>query len=308
MNSIKSTTIYITNLCNSCCITCNMWKQRISQDTPFSEWEPVLIDIGKLGIDYICFSGGEPLLRQDITKFVLLAKRAGVSKIEIATNGLLLNSDRLNELAALGISGLHLSIDGIGDVHDNIRGVKGSFQKSLNSLVQAHRLGLRVSLNMNLLASNLQDVQDVIDLARIHGATWLPNMINNTQHAFKGVNISALLPDKDAADALVRLLEQEMKRSDTPVGIRSYHLPLLTHLLTGGKPPEKPCHFGSNTIYIYPDLSVSPGCNVLKPVSSLCEKSLKEIVTSTEYKNRIKDMEHHNCPGCTCSVWSTTRM
>ncbi len=302
-HSPVSVTCYLTDSCNSRCLTCTVWRRRRRPDAPVTQWRHVLSQLGMAGVRYACFSGGEPLLYADLDALIHEARASGMTAVEIATNGLYLTQERFQQLVLAGLTGMHLSVDGIGHVHDRIRGVPSAFEYAIKSLEMARNMGLRISINMNLISLNLHQVADVIQLARDNEAVWHPNLINDTQHAFKGIDKAYLSIDKSAALSVDGVLALELDRDGRAIGLKNHHLPLLAQLLTGERTSAVPCLLGHDTIYVYPDLSVSPGCNVLQPIGSLKDQPLLEIVMGDPYQKRIQVMEKRLCPGCTCGVW-----
>jgi len=129
--------VSVTYRCNSRCRTCRVW-QREAREMTLEEWERVFAGIGTAPY-YLTFSGGEPFLRRDLADLVLAACRAcRPSVITIPTNGL------LTEAVAAGVREIvggapdtqviiNLSLDALGEEHDDIRGVPGGFQRAMET-------------------------------------------------------------------------------------------------------------------------------------------------------------------------------
>lgn len=291
-------TCYVTEACNSRCKTCAVWRHKGEPDEPTDLWNNVLSQLGASGVNYVCLSGGEPLLRPDLDDLVRAAHAAGMTSVEVASNGLLLTGERLDQLVAAGLTGLHLSVDGLNETHDAVRGLPGSFMAVRQAMTLARRRNLAMSVNMNLLDENLDEAEAVLDLAREFGAAWNPNILNNTQRSFRGVDTKSLLPkDKKRIRLLIETL------SERQAGVASRHLPHLAAMLTTGEVPDFPCSLGSWLIYVYADLSVSPGCSAIKPAGNLREQSLAEILAGPNYQAKARQMAMRICPGCTCCIW-----
>ena len=130
-------TISVSYRCNSRCKTCNVW-QRPNDDFTLEEYEKTFASVGRAAY-WFTFSGGEPTLRKDLPEMIGLAYkycRPGV--INIPTNGI---QDKIipgrieKVLQAAPTSDVivNLSLDGVGEKHDQVRGVKGNFERAMRT-------------------------------------------------------------------------------------------------------------------------------------------------------------------------------
>lgn len=141
-------TFSITAACQSNCKTCRigaLWRadpHRADSDLSIDEIEKTFRSIGS--VYYFNVSGGEPYLRKDFPEIIELACRYLKPKvIVIPTNGILSerifqDTRRILEIIQrydpkISVS-VHPSIDGIGEKHDEIRGVKGNFEKLMQTI------------------------------------------------------------------------------------------------------------------------------------------------------------------------------
>jgi MoaA/NifB/PqqE/SkfB family radical SAM enzyme len=130
-------TISVSYRCNSRCKTCNVW-QRPNDDFTLEEYEKTFASIGRDAY-WFTFSGGEPTLRKDLPEMVASAYRhcrPGI--INIPTNGIqdsVIPSRIEQVLQAAPTSEVivNLSLDGVGEKHDIIRGVKGNFARAMRT-------------------------------------------------------------------------------------------------------------------------------------------------------------------------------
>ena len=129
----KFVSVATTWRCNSRCSTCGIWRAPLPRDElSVEQYEAVLKDPALRDITVWEMTGGEPMLYDGIFELTGKAFDAlpGSARIRIGTNGIL--DERIMELAGefrdkpLYFS---LSIDGVGEVHDEIRGVQGNFEK-----------------------------------------------------------------------------------------------------------------------------------------------------------------------------------
>ncbi len=123
--------VELTSRCNLNCIWCgsNIGKENLSHEDAceaIRRFKPRIVSI----------TGGEPLLRKDIFDFIDFCKETG-SIVELCTNGTLITEDAAKKLNA---DWINISIDGLEDLHDKIRG-RGSFRKTLVGLKNLDRAG-----------------------------------------------------------------------------------------------------------------------------------------------------------------------
>jgi MoaA/NifB/PqqE/SkfB family radical SAM enzyme len=130
-------TISVSYRCNSRCKTCNVW-QRPNDDFTLEEYEKTFASIGHAAY-WFTFSGGEPTLRKDLPEMVELAYRycrPGI--INIPTNGIQdkiipARIERVLQAAPTSEVIINLSLDGVGEKHDIVRGVKGNFERAMRT-------------------------------------------------------------------------------------------------------------------------------------------------------------------------------
>ncbi len=132
-----SVVISISFRCNSKCRTCDIWRKP-NDDMTVEEWDKVFAGLGH-AVEYLTFTGGEPFLRADLDEMVIAGyRRCRPSYITIPTNGLLTDrvlaqADRICTECQGTDVGINLSLDGVGDEHDDIRGVPGNWEKAMET-------------------------------------------------------------------------------------------------------------------------------------------------------------------------------
>lgn len=119
--------------CNSKCITCNIWMKREDELT-IEEWDKVFQSLGRSPF-WFTVSGGEPFMFQDLVELChSLYRHCRPAIINIPTNSLMHRIiPKKVEAICRGCPDsqviINLSLDGVGEVHDYIRGIPGNFEK-----------------------------------------------------------------------------------------------------------------------------------------------------------------------------------
>lgn len=132
-----SIVVSVSYRCNSKCQTCDVWRKP-NDDMTLEEWDKTFANIGR-GPLYFTFTGGEPFMRKDTVEMALSAYRhCRPSVITIPTNGILTKQiidqvDRLCAGAPHTKIGINLSLDEVGERHDEIRMVPGNWKKAMKT-------------------------------------------------------------------------------------------------------------------------------------------------------------------------------
>jgi MoaA/NifB/PqqE/SkfB family radical SAM enzyme len=137
-------TVSVSYRCNSRCKTCNVWLLP-NDDMSLDEWDRTFASMGRSPY-WFTFSGGEPTLRKDLPEMVASAYRhcrPGI--INIPTNGIQhkIIPGRVEQvlLAAPGSEVIiNLSLDGVGQRHDEIRGVRDNWKHAMLTYAELKKL------------------------------------------------------------------------------------------------------------------------------------------------------------------------
>lgn len=167
--------LFVTDRCNARCGTCFYWRSlNQGQALKPEHIDKISRSLGELV--WLDISGGEPFLRQDLAWIChTFVERNGVRFINIPTNALQTSViERLaGEILRSENRGLSLnvavSLDGVGENHDRIRGVPGNYAKALATMAALDRIRqadrrLSLSVVTTLMRGNLEDVKQLLEL------------------------------------------------------------------------------------------------------------------------------------------------
>jgi radical SAM protein with 4Fe4S-binding SPASM domain len=173
---LASLFVYVTNRCNLSCSHC--YRPGASgDDIPLDPYRKMVDELREMGGTGITLTGGEPLLHPRIRE--LLSYGGKHSAMSLLTNGVLLDKETASFLSGLENAHIQVSIDGSRkDIHDAIRG-KGAFENALKGIgyLQEAGLGAKINLCATIMARNLSDLPQIIDLAGklgVPGVRFLP--------------------------------------------------------------------------------------------------------------------------------------
>lgn len=174
-------TLSITNMCNSRCQSCDIWKiypaekDRLAEELSVEEIEKIFRSVGR--VYFFNISGGEPFLRKDIVDIVRVGcEQLKPSVVHIPTNAL--SPQRIATLTEEILIGMRTwspgtkltlkpSFDGVGEFHDWVRGIPGNYKKLIHTLQLLRDLRerydhLRVGVGTVISTMNIDRLPDII--------------------------------------------------------------------------------------------------------------------------------------------------
>ena len=148
---------YLTYRCNAKCGFCNIWEK----PSPYASIEAIttnLTALKKLGVKIIDFTGGEPLLHQNIGEILRIAKDFGF--ITTLTTNCLLYPKKAKEIANL-VDMLHFSIDFYDkEKHNKSRGVE-CYDHFIESIEIAKKLNQKPDILLTVFNENVEDIPKI---------------------------------------------------------------------------------------------------------------------------------------------------
>lgn len=239
--------IFILDKCNLRCKHCSVYEEEHPRSKTFQEIREELEDCYRAGSRFVDFEGGELYLWRDgdktINDVLDAAHEIGFFSATITTN------------AQLPFNGSHadqvfVSMDGVGDVHDNIRG-KGTFARLEKHIRDFHR-EKPLCVNMVINSLNINGVADALEYAKNNPD--IDNIALNFHTPFSGTEY--LYPDPEERNRVIDMLIDYKRRGypvmNTVSGLRAMKVVNGRVVCT-----DKYCWI---TNFIYSDGSRTPKC------------------------------------------------
>lgn len=155
----------ITRKCNLHCIHC--YSESKNQDYPgeltHEQACDVVDDLAEYGAPVVMFSGGEPLMRDDVPELISRATEKGLRTV-LSTNGTKIDEATALDLKQRGLSYVGISIDGLESLNDRFRAKKGAYKEAIRGIRNCIAAGFRVSLRFTLTRYNMADLDEIFDL------------------------------------------------------------------------------------------------------------------------------------------------
>ncbi|WP_289857173.1 radical SAM protein [uncultured Muribaculum sp.] len=247
--------IILTYRCPMRCQMCNIWQNPTDRNEELTAAD--LRSLPKL--KFINLTGGEPFIREDLPEIVEECFRH-TPRIVISTSGWY--EDRVIELARrFPKIGIRISIEGLSEKNDELRGRQGGFDKGLRTLLTLRQMGLKdIGFGCTVSNHNSHDMLALYKLSRSLGMEFATAAFHNSYYFHKNDNI---ITNRDIVCAdFEQLIKWQLEEGHPKSWFRAFFNMGLINYIEGGR-RMLPCEAGTTNFFIDPWGEVYP-CNGLE--------------------------------------------
>ena len=269
-------TVIVTYRCNARCNMCNRYKKPSKPEEEIS-----LETIKKLPPMYFTnITGGEPFIRTDLKDIVReLYKKS--DRIVISTNGFF--TDRIVDLCKeFPNIGIRISIEGLEDTNNKIRGLDDGFNKGYTTLKKLVDMGMKdVGFGMTVQDANCKDLVPLYKISDEMGMEFATASLHNSFYFVEAKNIIHNRPK--VAKQFEKLINELLNSNSPKKWFRAYFNHGLINYIYGQK-RLLPCDMSFDTFFIDPYGDVMP-CNGTKDkevMGNLNEQSWDQLWNSKQ--------------------------
>jgi MoaA/NifB/PqqE/SkfB family radical SAM enzyme len=151
--------------CNCRCLMCDIWRIRQIREITADDLAPHISSLRELKVQWVVFSGGEPLMHSDLLILSRMLRGEGI-RTTLLTAGLIL--ERHGAQVAENIDDIIVSLDGPQEVHDRIRGVPDAYRRLKRGIdaVRVQRPGMPIHGRCTVQKNNFRQLSAVVHAAR----------------------------------------------------------------------------------------------------------------------------------------------
>jgi radical SAM protein with 4Fe4S-binding SPASM domain len=313
----------VTSRCNLSCEHCHAraGEEETANELTTEDGKRLVIDRLAEVPDFrsLVFSGGEPLVREDLFELVAHSKRRGFSPI-IATNATLITPDVARRLKRSGALGIAASIDSMRDsVHDAFRSRVGALRLAKDGIANASAEGMYVQINITASKINKSEIPDIIGFADELRAHVI--LLYQFIPSGRGAENQALeLTAEEFREEIQRAgaMQRDIHPVIAPVGLPEYWA-LLNMSNNGGETSDvlRGCICGNGMFYVKPDGDVWPCAFVPISGGNLRTSTPSDIWHNSEVFARLRDRgnlkgichacsQRSVCGGCRARAYAHT--
>jgi len=251
-NKPTDASIIITYRCPMKCKMCNIWD---NPTIASKEIQPEELEILPK-VKFINITGGEPFIRQDLDRIVATLYRK-TPRVVISTSGWF--DDRVIDLAKeFPHIGIRISIEGLSQKNDDLRGRTGSFDKGLRTLLTLKEMGLKdIGFGCTVSNNNSDDMLELYKLSKNLGLEFATAAFHNSFYFHKYDN--EITNKETVIKNFERLITMQLKEKNPKSWFRAYFNSGLIRYIEG-LPRMLPCEAGLVNFFVDPYGEVFP-CN-----------------------------------------------
>jgi MoaA/NifB/PqqE/SkfB family radical SAM enzyme len=289
--------VALTYKCNLRCKYCGIWKIKTKKELLSVDYDKIFAN---LQVPILHLTGGEPFLRRDFCHIVVRSQQIkGLVLVDTSTNGFLTNNivaqckevcSNLNSRFEVGVS-----IDGLPKIHDDMRGVKGSFRRAVKTYFKLVDLfssyeKAHVHINHYLSPRNTGTFREFLDLLWDKGVSSndLSVDVFRQSHFFKNKEERM---DYDKVVENLKFYCSSVNGGGYRIFLRKKFAKLLISFIKEQR--RIPCSAGKSSLFVDPRGYVYPCSGWKEPLFNI-----RESVDLLNHPNTMEWRSSHDCRAC----------
>ena len=319
LSALPVLVVHAHSSCNCRCVMCDIWKTKETKTFGMRDLEPQLESIRRLGVRWIVFSGGEPLMNPELPQLCATLRRQGV-RLTLLSTGLLLKKNA--DAVAEGFDDVIVSLDGPREIHDAIRRVEGAFAllETGVSALRDVRSDMRITARTTVQQANHRSLLETARAASklsLNGISFLA--VDVTSTAFNralawpksrqteiGLSLPELAGLENEIDLLIQAGQEEFAAgfiAESPGKLRRIVRHFRSQL--GLEFSESPiCNAPWVSAVVEVDGAVRP-CFFHAPIGNLHGSTLEAVINGAKARQFRQNLDIPNnpiCRNCVCSL------
>jgi MoaA/NifB/PqqE/SkfB family radical SAM enzyme len=301
-----------TFVCDARCEMCNNWKRgNRKEDMTLEQVERAFGHPFWGALENLNISGGEPTTRNDLPELteLLIRKLPRVRKVGINTTGLTPHRaipmmTRIVKFCAgrgLPIS-IRVSLDGIGEIHDQVRKVKRGFDKACETIEAMEALArehdnFQFGVAATIFTTNMQDARNILQWSRERNLDIVFNMLRFTDAMLGNRDLEHTIRLKTQEEEFMRQFFLEQVAEESVLSGQSFQYLHYADMIANGYVRTMPCPFRTQGLLLNPDGELFY-CENAKPLGNVNQATAEELYFKAEHLADRATFEDTICKNC----------
>jgi MoaA/NifB/PqqE/SkfB family radical SAM enzyme len=286
--------IALTYRCDARCEMCNIWQLKPQEFLSIDDYAKVPSSLKDINI-----SGGEAFMRSDVVDIVkVIHARCDNPRIVVSTNGFRTEKivTAMEELRrTIPNIGVGVSLDGIGETHNRIRGVKHAWENATATLKQLRERGFtNIRIGFTAMNENVHEMRQVYDFANEMGVQFTTAVAQNSEIYFS-TQVNTDVSNETLYDALGYVMTHELRSYHPKRWLRAY-FESGTLVFNREKRRILECRAGIDFFYLAPEGIVYPCLTIPSPMGDLKGNSFETVWESPQAAQVRREID--GCQQC----------
>jgi MoaA/NifB/PqqE/SkfB family radical SAM enzyme len=301
-----------TFVCDARCEMCGNWKMGDRKsDMTLEELDRVMAHDFWGAVENLNISGGEPTTRNDLPEMVELFQRRlpRMRKIGINTTGLTPHRaipmlTRAVEFSAEKdlLLSVRVSLDGIGDIHNQVRQVKSGFDKACQTIDAMQALSARhgnfqFGIAATIFAMNLEDAENILAWAKSKGLDIVFNMLRFTDNMLNNKSLEEKIHFRRREEEFMRKFFLDRVSEESVLSGQAFMYLHYADMIANGYQRTMPCPFQSQGLLLNPEGNLFY-CENSQKLGNVLEENAEKLYFRAANLAHREDIKNKTCPTC----------
>ncbi len=301
-----------TFVCDARCQMCNNWTRgNRKEDMTLPQLEQVFDHRFWGAVENLNISGGEPTTRNDLPEMVEMFQRKlpRLRKIGINTTGLTPHRGipmltRIAKFCAEHelLFSARVSLDGIGDVHNQVRDVKRGFEKAGQTIEAMTKLSAELpnfqfGIASTIFATNLQDAENILKWCRDKNLDVVFNMLRFTDNMLGNRNLEEKIGFREREEEFMRRFFLERVQEESVLSGQAFMYLHYADMIANGYIRTMPCPFKTQGLLLNPNGALFY-CENSKELGNVLDEQAEAIYYKAENLAHRDSFEETICKHC----------
>ncbi len=306
MFPIKPTTINLmaNDICNSKCEMCNIWKNEPEKTLSCDELRGILSDSLFDNLTHVGITGGEPSLNTNLADLVsVIVEKRSVVGVSVITNAVALSSviSRIDQCAQVCKAAnkhfsVMVSIDGVGEVHNRVRGKSHNFSNAIQAFEHFKSQGYETSFGSTITKTNCMQADAFLDYAIEHNMYGRFRVAENINRLYNESCSNVIRNFSEIEKYNLALFFFRVAASFEPSGLYRDTYKNIRNMLFYDAKRSVQCPYQTNAVVLNSDGSLLY-CSPKSPeIGNALELSAKDIyISNVDIRKKIISNHCDNC-------------
>ena len=302
-----------TWVCDAKCTMCNNWKWgNRKEDLTLPEIDRIFSDSEFWGaIENLNISGGEPTTRLDLPEMVELFHRRlpRMRKIGINTTGLtparaIPMLTKIVEFCGQQnlLLSIRVSLDGIGDIHNQVRNVKNGFDKAFKTIDAMQKLAessphFQFGLASTIFGTNLDDAKNIREWAKERNLDIVFNMLRFTDNMLHNRDLEKKIGFGSREEEFMHQFFLDRVAEESILSGQSFMYLHYADMIANGYHRTMPCPFQRQGLLLNPNGDLFY-CENSKKIGNALETPARELYFAEANLDGREALKRDTCPTC----------